>query len=812
LVKTFSRWAGVFEKLYRRLYDLSSSKTVLILSATLIVSFLSLAGLFTVGYDSDVSVMLPDDEVVRRCLRFFRDSNISNKLVLSLGLKDDEKATGDLFRAVDEAAASMGPPLFAEVTTGVSDTDAAIDMEGLASALPFMVTGEYLLEKVDPLINRGEVRRKLGEAYVNIMQPGGIFLDNMFRSDPMGLGITVLERLRRLSRATGFEVGMDDGHFVSPDGRHSMLIAKANVNVMDVEGSRRLMNRLWKILEGLPEYVSVDMISGHAHSVSNEDTIRRDIKLTVAAASAVFFLLFVVVIGDLSSLAIFLIPMFSVTIGVNVSYLLFGELSYSVVGLSAVVAGISIDYGIHVYFAARKGAMGPENVKLVARPVAISALTTVGMFFAFFASNIKGYHQMAFLSIVSILFSLSCALFVLPHFLALMRGFSGSKLGFIDSMEGARLSSVPTVVVWLLMTLFMAWQAMDVGFNPSASALDGTRRGIIESEERLYDDWGMKKLAVLVAEAGEYEAALEMGDKLYKEVEARMGPDSLSGMTQLRPSKKQMAANTADWDAFWSNGRERKLRTLLRDEGKVFGFSEVAFEPFFTGLYSHPEPFPGHDGLLGLEDRFVHKTRDGYRIAMYFPDRPEGVRTVGEIAEKYPSAYVVSAGILNESISGLLMSDVKRMAGIAAVIIVCLVFVFLRGVRTAAVALVPVVTSVVWLSGGVSLLGLEFNAANLVAFILVMGLCVDYGIFMVYRSASGIKSGTMVAVTLSAITTLAGAGVLLIAKHPAVFSVGVTLLIGVGSGYLSAIFVVPRLYEILGTGRSAAPGRIGGGA
>jgi len=55
------------------------------------------------------------------------------------------------------------------------------------------------------------------------------------------------------------------------------------------------------------------------------------------------------------------------------------------------------------------------------------------------------------------------------------------------------------------------------------------------------------------------------------------------------------------------------------------------------------------------------------------------------------------------------------------------------------------------------------------------------------------------AVSLSAATTFVGAGVLLFAEHPALFSIGITLVIGVLAGYLSSVFVIPAFQRILST-------------
>jgi predicted RND superfamily exporter protein len=60
------------------------------------------------------------------------------------------------------------------------------------------------------------------------------------------------------------------------------------------------------------------------------------------------------------------------------------------------------------------------------------------------------------------------------------------------------------------------------------------------------------------------------------------------------------------------------------------------------------------------------------------------------------------------------------------------------------------------------------------------------------------------AVTLSAVTTLIGAGALLFARHPILFAIGSTMTTGVLAGYVSSLLVVPPLYRsLVGKGAGA---------
>jgi hypothetical protein len=91
---------------------------------------------------------------------------------------------------------------------------------------------------------------------------------------------------------------------------------------------------------------------------------------------------------------------------------------------------------------------------------------------------------------------------------------------------------------------------------------------------------------------------------------------------------------------------------------------------------------------------------------------------------------------------------------------------------------VPVATGVTVMFGAMGVLGVTINLFNIVASVLIIGICVDYGIFIVASSDAGVEPGAARAVLVSGLTTIAGVGVLVLAKHPALRSIGLTVLLG----------------------------------
>jgi hypothetical protein len=73
-----------------------------------------------------------------------------------------------------------------------------------------------------------------------------------------------------------------------------------------------------------------------------------------------------------------------------------------------------------------------------------------------------------------------------------------------------------------------------------------------------------------------------------------------------------------------------------------------------------------------------------------------------------------------------------------------------------------------------------------------MGLGIDYGIFMQCKG-SGALSHTASAVFASALTTVAGFGVLALSRVQAMADLGLIILVGVLGALVAALFLVPAL-------------------
>ncbi|MCD6328021.1 hypothetical protein J7M28_10785 [bacterium] len=759
----------------------------------------ALIGLRFVSFDADFDLIIPQNNQVRRCMRFLRESKLSDRVVLSFGLVSPEYTKNDLLQSVDALAETLKPPQITKIIGIASEANIMEEMLEFLSFAP-QILDESALKEANEQITPDGVKKKMAENFRQLLTPASAVTIPFIRADPLGVKTGILSSLKTLSSSSGFDLLIENGHLVSKDGRHAMLVLETPVPLTDADGTRKLISYLRKQLKALPEFVSTDIIAAHLHTISNEEVVKRDVRLTIIIVSAAFLFLFLFVFKDIRAITIFIMPLVAVLMSINVSSFLLGSISHVAVGMGAVVIGIAADYGIHTYMAVRMKGPGADSIRAVAKPITIGALTTLGVFASLVFSSVIGYHHLALFATISIALCLAGALLILPQFWRAgdCSRFPGA-FRFDERPSGA-FPDYLLVALWGIIVLGALFFTLGVKFDSDVNQFDGSEPEIKEAERRFHDVWGGRdRPAILVCSGKTLEDALQLEEDVSGEATRKLGQKNFTRLTSVWPSKRTRGRNLARWNDFWRAGREAKLADLLREHGSEHHFSLDAFAPFFDDMYPKMNSSDWPEGLSffeSLKDQFVLKKDEGYQVLSYFPDDESSVSALTKISEHHSGTFIVSRSALSQAISDAVFSELLYLSAIAAVIIPLLTLLLLRRVKLAAIALVPVVSSLLIVLGAIPLFGMRLNAARVVAALVVVGLSIDYGVFMVYACHNRLRIGTSMAICISMLTTVIGAGALLFAKHALLFSIGQTLVIGVLAGYITSILVVPSLYRL----------------
>jgi hopanoid biosynthesis associated RND transporter like protein HpnN len=149
----------------------------------------------------------------------------------------------------------------------------------------------------------------------------------------------------------------------------------------------------------------------------------------------------------------------------------------------------------------------------------------------------------------------------------------------------------------------------------------------------------------------------------------------------------------------------------------------------------------------------------------------------------------------------------------ALILVVALAAFVLRRWRDSLLAVLPMILGTLWTIGFMRLVGLSFNLANIWALPLIIGASAEYGLNVALRHREAMVDGgpllarsTVMAVLLNGLTTIAGFGSLMVARHQGIFGLGLILTVGAVAGLAASLIVLPVLLRLLARAERAATG------
>jgi hopanoid biosynthesis associated RND transporter like protein HpnN len=255
-----------------------------------------------------------------------------------------------------------------------------------------------------------------------------------------------------------------------------------------------------------------------------------------------------------------------------------------------------------------------------------------------------------------------------------------------------------------------------------------------------------------------------------------------------------------------------RQRLLLDDRNvtseKLAQFQRALFEDVyqtFDALQQQDESgkMTVDDLPATLRNRFIGVT--GKYLLQIYPkydiwDRKEQEAFVADLRSVDPKVTGTPVQLLEYTT--LLKKSFEEAALYSLVAIAVLVFVHFRKLLCVVLSLVPVGVGFLWMLGVMGIFGIPFNPANIMTLPLVVGIGVTNGIHILNRFAeeqhpSILAKSTGKAVLVSGLTTIAGFGSLISAKHQGIESLGLIMATGTATCMFVALTFLPALLNLL---------------
>jgi predicted RND superfamily exporter protein len=272
---------------------------------------------------------------------------------------------------------------------------------------------------------------------------------------------------------------------------------------------------------------------------------------------------------------------------------------------------------------------------------------------------------------------------------------------------------------------------------------------------------------------------------------------------QLYRSLRSVRQSIVEFRARLANDKDeaRSSRKLAAFEKALFDDIRETFETLQN--QSSDDGLKIEDLPQALKNRFVGQT--GKLLLQVYPkenvwERSKQKEFVDQLRTIDPNVTGTPVQLLEYT--SLLKQSYQTAAWYALGAIAILVFIHFRSLTSVILALLPVGIGTLWLTGLMGFFDIPFNPANIMTLPLVIGIGVTNGIHILNRFAeeqnpSILAKSTGKAVLVSGLTTIAGFGSLIPAKHQGIASLGLVMSTGVATCMIAALLFLPTLISLL---------------
>jgi predicted RND superfamily exporter protein len=193
--------------------------------------------------------------------------------------------------------------------------------------------------------------------------------------------------------------------------------------------------------------------------------------------------------------------------------------------------------------------------------------------------------------------------------------------------------------------------------------------------------------------------------------------------------------------------------------------------------------------------------------------RDAAVAAVREALRDVPGATLTGLSVLNHDTEATVRRDLPRLVAVSVALVVVYLLLHFRNAVDGLLSVLPALFGLACLLAFMRLSGQRLNMINLIAFPLLIGIDVDYGVFVVAaarrRELRGLTVAQAVArlappmgaVIMCAATTFIGFGSLAFTAVPAARSLGIAVAVGVASCLAATIFLVVPALLLMSRGR-----------
>ncbi len=845
--------------MFRKALEFPSQRPVVTLLITGGLVVLALFGVLRIHADSSLETMFAkNDPAADSLVRVLNQFGAVEELLVLVTVPDGPSIPAgpqpgqltEFAKRFESAIKSSpdAPQLVSAVMYRADEDTQRFFRDVLVPAGMFYLDNASLEEARQRLTREGMARQmSRNEALLSQPGPAAAAAAKLVKFDPLRLNEFLKSRFAGIASSFGSfdSAGGESPALISPDGRALLIRVIGKRPPSDLEFCKRLVAAAEKAgTSANIDHLNVSLGGAYAIATTSERALRADSTSSVLSAFASLIVLFALVFRR--PIRLVFLAIFPLALGSLLGFGAYALIDRSMTILSAVVGammvGMGIDYSIHFlthYEKLRAAGRSPREA------AAETSRSLFGVLFAAWITSVMGFAVVGFsavpaLGTFALLGSLGLAgvyltsLTVVPALLVLTDkgGASANRARLRFSVEPllAWITRHARTCITCSLLVFVASLCIGLGMpgpilplEPDLSVMHPRPNAALQTQVEIAKRFGSVPDAMMIhmkADSPEHLVSLahRVDEHLRQPAPRAAGivgtiglatflPDPqvaeqrIKSIDQVNPDRvvadfESVVADSA-FEPSQFAGYTTFLRSLLQHRTAPTLVDLLRYPALARTMLPSKALNPGANlpteavTLVSLRGSIDERDR---RAAVV-----ESVRTA--LAD-VPGATLTGMAVLGHDVEARVQRDVLKLLGISVALVLVYVLVHFRSIRDGILSLSTAIFGMVVLLAVMRLAHVKVNMINLIALPLLIGMTVDYGIFLVSLARLGRESGnspehvrqhvasSAQAVVVCAGATLIGFGSLIWVSLPAIRSLGIVVAVGMMAALFSAFFLL----------------------
>ena len=716
-------------------------------------------------YTEDILAFLPFNDEQKEQFRIYQQHAQAQTIVLLVEGNDVDSIIDalELFALnFEERAGGIS------CRTTIDPSAMARQVDSLSRLLPFSLNEtDYL--RIDSLLNADYISDQLIADRNRLLMPQTALLQPLISTDPLGLFTDYITPPQQVGSA--FDI--IDGYIFSADHLRAIAFIDSPYGSNESGNNARLVDLINEIISELQlNNLQIRATGSPVISVGNARRIKQDTILSVSIAVVLIALLLLFNLRRKRDIIYMLCSVgFGFLFALGCIGIFTTEISLIVLGISSIIVGIAVNYPLHVIVHRDQRSDMPTTLREVLSPLIVGNITTVAAFLCLVPLQAKALHDLGIFAALMLVGTIFFSVIFLPQLLEATplrlkqkntistdTSRNGSSLiahrrNPIDYLSRIELHHNKYVAIALLvLTLVFAY------FSP-----------------KLTFDSNLHNINYMTAEQ-------RTDLNYFLEIAGQKNTETVYLVQRIESPQKALE----QWTTFWQE-HQPQLQ-LFETKASEIGFGKQAFAPFLH--------------LTTATDLYEESIAPLQLIRTCEVNKQQVEEEKARLQALYPTAQVFNPQALNSSIAGALSDNFDYIGLACSLIVFLFLCISLRSLWLGIIAFMPMLIAWVWILGSMYLLDIHFNIVNVILATFIFGQGDDYTIFitegLLYEEKTGktILAAYKRSIILSALIMFIGIGVLVIAQHPAMHSLGVVTVLGMAAVVLMAYLIPPLLFTV----------------